>query len=283
MTYFSKRLLFTALAAASLPFAAITVQAAPQTHAQPAAMQKDAVKMDKMTPAKQDVNAVYNAFLSKYIVKDGHINLVKYGSVTPEDKAKLDGYIDALSKSGPPTSSDEATIAYWFNLYNAKTISVIVENYPVKSIRDIGGSLFSPGPWGDKNLVVAGKEMSLNNIEHDTVRVDFDEPRIHYGFNCASIGCPNLKTTAWTEDNFEADLTQAAIDFIKSPRGISVDSRGRITASKIFDWYKVDFGGSDGGILSHTAKYASGDTKAALEKAKKIHNFEYDWTLNAPK
>jgi len=125
--------------------------------------------------------------------------------------------------------------------------------------------------------------MSLNDIEHGTVRKQFNEPRIHYGFNCASIGCPNLKTTAWTAETFEADLTQAAKDFINSPRGISVDNKGRVTASSIFKWYKEDFGGTDAKVLAHAAPYAAAETKTALQSARKIHNFDYDWSLNIAK
>lgn len=263
--------------------AAAVLIAAPALAQTPNTVPKEIAHMNKTSAPSQAVNADYNQFLSKYVVEDGLINLVKYDKVTAEDKAILDGYIDKLSKAGPPNGSEAAILAYWFNLYNAKTVSVIVDNYPVKSIREIGGGLFSPGPWDDKNMVVAGKAMSLNDIEHGTVRATYDEPRIHYGFNCASIGCPNLKTTAWTEENFEEDLVKAARDFIESPRGISVDNKGRIKASEIFKWYKEDFGGSDAGVLSHTAEYASGDTKAALLAAKKIHKFDYDWSLNIAK
>jgi len=274
MTYLLKSTMLTLTAAA--------LASAPAIAQSPSTPQETAAQMDK-NPASDTVNADYNDFLAKYVVPQGDINLVKYADVTPEDKAKLDAYIDSLANSGPPSGSDEAVMAYWFNLYNAETVSVIVDNYPVKSIRDIGGSLFSPGPWDEKTLTVAGKPMSLNNIEHDTVRKQYNEPRIHYGFNCASIGCPNLKTTAWTAETFEADLTQAAKDFVNSPRGIAVDSKGRITASSIFKWYKEDFGGSDASVLAHAAQYATGNKKSALEAAKKINKFDYDWSLNITK
>ncbi len=274
MTYIVKSALLTLSAAA--------LAASPAFAQSQAASQKKAAQMNTMTAA-DTLNADYNEFLAKYVVPQGAINLVKYAAVTPEDKAKLDAYIDTLSKSGPPNGSDEAIMAYWFNLYNAETVSVVIDNYPVKSIREIGGSLFSPGPWDAKTLTVAGKPMSLNNIEHDTVRAQYNEPRIHYGFNCASIGCPNLKTTAWTAENFEADLTQAAKDFVNSPRGIAVDSKGRVTASSIFKWYKEDFGGTDAKVLAHAAQYAEGQTKSALQSAKKISSFDYDWSLNITK
>jgi hypothetical protein len=202
---------------------------------------------------------------------------VRYADVSPADRASLQGYIEGLSRSGPPSASDDAIMAYWFNLYNAKTVELILENYPLKSIRDISG------PWKKKRLTVAGKPMSLNDIEHKTVRAQYDEPRVHYAFNCASIGCPNLKTTAWEAETLDADLTQAARDFIGHPRGVSVDEKGRVDASKIFKWYKEDFGGNEQSLLNHFEKYASGTRLAAIRANKKIDDFDYDWSLNIAK
>ena len=225
-------------------------------------------------------NAIFNDFLKKYVTLEDGITLVRYGDVTDADEAALEGYIDTLSKSGPPSGTDQDIMAYWFNLYNAETINVILDNYPVKSIREIGGSFISKGPWNEKTLTVAGKAMSLNNIEHDTVRAQYDEPRIHYAFNCASIGCPNLKLTAWDAETLDEDLSAAATDFIGSARGVNVDDKGRIVASSIFNWYKGDFGGNDASLLAHLAKYATGDKKAALISASKIRKYDYDWNLN---
>ncbi len=232
--------------------------------------------------APQD-NAVFNDFLSTYGVQDGDINLIRYSAVTAEDKIALGEYIAKLSKSGPPSGSDAEIMSYWFNLYNAETINVILNNYPVKSIRDIGGSFVSKGPWGEKSLTVAGKKMSLNNIEHDTVRAQYDEPRVHYAFNCASISCPNLKLSAWEADTFEADLSAAATAYIDSDRGVAVDDRGRLTVSSIFKWYKGDFGGNESGVLAHLENYATGDKKAAIATAGKVKKYDYDWNLNEAK
>ncbi len=230
----------------------------------------------EVTPAPEPIspNAAYNAFLAKYIVPQNGINLVRYGDVSAADKAALDGYIDTLSQSGPPSGAKEDIMAYWFNLYNAKTVSMILDNYPLNSIRDISK------PWKKKRLIVNGTPMSLDNIEHDTVRAAYDEPRVHYAFNCASIGCPNLKASAWQAATLEADLSQAAHDYIASARGISVDSKGRIDASKIYKWYKADFGGSEAGILAHVARYATGAKKDAILANSKIDDFDYNWSLN---
>ena len=121
--------------------------------------------------------------------------------------------------------------------------------------------------------------MSLNDVEHETLRKNWKEPRIHYAVNCASIGCPNLKATPWTAQTLEADMQQAAIDYINHPRGFRVEN-GKVRASKIFDWYKQDFGGDKAGILAHARQYARGDLKTALDSASTINGFDYDWDLN---
>jgi len=218
-------------------------------------------------------NAPYNEFLSKYVRPVNGINLVAYDKVTPQDRAKLRGYIETLSAMDIEALPRDAEMATWFNLYNAKTIELILENYPTKSIRKIGN------PWKKDRLVVNGKNMSLDDIEHGTVRKKYDEPRVHYAFNCASIGCPNVKPSAWEASSLEADLAQASRDFVASERGVSVQG-GKITVSSIFKWYKKDFGGNEAGILAHLRQYASGSKKAALDAANDIDKYDYDWDLN---
>ena len=224
-----------------------------------------------------DVNAPFNSFLKSYLSKSGNLTVVDYASVSDADHQALETYIDTLSGMDPTSMSDNEALAFWFNLYNAKTVDVILDNYPVDSIRDIDG-----GPWDEKILTVNGQAMSLDDIEHDTVRATYNEPRIHYAFNCASVGCPDLKMTAWEAGTLDADLTQAARAYISSDRGVSVDSDGDITASKIFDWYDEDFGGDEAGILAHLRQYSSGSKQAALNAADDIDDYEYDWSLNAP-
>ena len=233
--------------------------------------------------ASDSTNATFNHFLGKYGVAQGDINLIRYNAVTAEDKAALEGYIETLSNAGPPSGTKEEIMAYWFNLYNAETINVILENYPVTSIRKIGGSFVSKGPWNDKTLTVQGKPFSLNNIEHDTVRATYDEPRVHYAFNCASISCPNLKLSAWEAETLDADLTAAATAYIDRDRGVAVDDKGRLTVSSIFKWYKKDFGNTEADVLAHLEKYASGNKKAVIAAAGTVNKYDYDWDLNEVK
>jgi len=220
------------------------------------------------------VNAPFNAFLAKYVAQKDGINLIAYGKVTDADEAKLEAYIDTLSNTDISDFSDDEIKAYWFNLYNAKTVDLILDHYPTNSIRDI------KRPWNAKRLTVNGQEMSLNNIEHDTVREMYDEPRVHFAFNCASIGCPNVKTTAWEAETLEADLTQSSIDYVASPRGITVDENGKIIASEIFKWYRGDFGKNEKEVLTYLSQFAEGRTKAAMQSATKVDKYIYDWSLN---
>ena len=226
----------------------------------------------------QDASQVYANFLGKYISDTDGINFVAYGKVTEADHAKLKTYIAALEAQGAEGLSDDEIKAFWFNLYNAKTIDLIVDNYPLKSIRSLGA--LNRGPWDKKLLNVKGKgSMSLNDIEHGTLRAMYKEPRIHYAVNCASYGCPNLKATVWTAENMEADLTAAAIGYVNHPRGVRVEG-DKVIASKIFNWYKVDFGDSQAGMLDHFRKYARGDLATQLQGKTKISSFEYNWNLN---
>jgi len=229
--------------------------------------------VEPAAPVNINPNAPYNAFLSKYVSSVNGINLVSYDKVTSADREQLQAYIEKLSTMDIEALPRDAEMATWFNLYNAKTIDLILENYPTKSIRKISN------PWKRKRLVVNGNKMSLDDIEHGTVRRKYNEPRVHYAFNCASIGCPNVKRSAWEASTLEADLAQASRDFIASDRGVAVRD-GKIIASSIFKWYKKDFGGNEAGILAHLRQYASGSKKAALEATNNINKYDYDWDLN---
>jgi len=224
-------------------------------------------------------HSAWGSFLSRYVRPGASgVNLVDYGGVSAGDKKALKSYIAALEAAQPTGMSRDAAMAYWFNLYNAKTVDLILDNYPVESIRKIGG-FFSSGPWDDKGVTVEGRSLSLNDIEHGIMRPIWDDPRIHYGVNCASIGCPNLPTQPFTSGNLDGMLDQSARDYINHPRGSRVEG-GRLTVSKIYDWYKVDFGNNDAGVIAHLRQYASGQLAADLGGVSSISGTEYDWSLN---
>ena len=151
--------------------------------------------------------------------------------------------------------------AYWANLYNAITLQVILDRFPVHSIRDIkSDGLFDPkayiGPWRTKRVTVEGKQLSLDDIEHEIMRPTFKDPRVHYSVNCASFGCPNLPAKAWNAATLDADLDAAARDFINHPRGVAVLAGGKLKVSSIYKWFRDDFGADDAAVIAHLKKYA---------------------------
>ena len=233
-------------------------------------------------------DAVYDELLRRWVVvsPDG-INRVKYAewSANAEDRAKLDRYIDELQTRKPSAMSRPEAMAYWINLYNAVTLKVILDRYPVASIRDIkSDSFFDPkaylGPWRTKRVTVEGKQYSLDDIEHETLRPVFKDARIHYGVNCASYGCPNLMPRVWKASTLDADLDEAAKAFVNHPRGVHIGPGNKLKVSSIFRWFIADFGGDDAGILAHLAKYAGPDLAKALAAGATVSEDDYDWRLN---
>jgi len=225
----------------------------------------------------------WDRFLAAYVRDDpAGLNRVDYAHVTDADKAALARYLKQLART-PVTSLRRAEQqAYWINLYNALTVRVILDHYPVKSIRDIDISpgLFSDGPWARKLIVIEGEAVSLDDIEHRILRPLWNDPRIHYAVNCASVGCPDLAPRAYTPANMETMLNAGAAAYVNSPRGVDVDADRGIVASKIYDWFAEDFGGTEKGVIEHLLKYAAGTRKEALQKATSIDGYHYDWSLN---
>lgn len=237
--------------------------------------------------AQSDPHAPYDAFLAKYVTERDGMALLRYGDVTDEDAASLDAYVDALEAMTPSAFSRDEQLAYYVNLYNAAIVDLVLDHYPVDSVKEIGGGFLAigplSGPWKDDVVTVEGETLSFDDIEHGIVRARFDEPRVHYAFNCASVGCPDLKSSAWRAQTLDADLDAAARAYVASPRGIDVDERGRVTASSIYKWFEEDFGGTERGVLDHVVAYATGEKKRALEEADGIRRYRYDWSLNEPR
>ena len=224
----------------------------------------------------------WDRFLTSYVVEasDG-INRVAYGRVRGEDRDDLSRYIDTLSAIPIGRYGRTEQLAYWINLYNALTVKVVLDHYPVTSIRDIDTSpgIFADGPWGKKLVTVENEELSLNDIEHRILRPIWRDPRIHYAVNCASIGCPNLGKRAYTSVNVEDSLDMAAATFINHPRAAQVVN-GKLTVSSIYSWFQNDFGKGEEEVIAHLKRYASPDLLAALATADTIDDDVYDWNLN---
>ncbi|MFM1816339.1 MAG: hypothetical protein RLZ98_3034 [Pseudomonadota bacterium] len=235
-------------------------------------------------------HSAWSALLRKYVKpgKDG-LNRVDYSAFKSSGHSSLRSYIAMLERVRPAELDRKEQFAFWANLYNAKTIDIVLENYPVDSIRkiSIGGGLFGAlkssvgagGPWKAKVMTVAGHKLSLDDVEHEILRPIFKDPRVHYAVNCASIGCPNLRRQAFTGANLDAELDSGATEYVNHPRGITV-ADGRLKASSIYKWFVADFGGTAKGVIEHVRKYAKPNLQARLAGKTDITEYDYDWTLN---
>ena len=225
----------------------------------------------------------WSRFLASYLRAgpDG-INRVDYAKVTVSDRDDLARYIDMLAQTRITAFARTEQLAYWINLYNALTVRLVLKNYPVASIRDIPGEsgFFATGPWGRELVAVEGEALGLDDIEHRILRPIWRDPRIHYAVNCASIGCPNLLSVAFTAANADALLSGGAVAYVNHPRGAAIEE-GRLFVSRIYDWFREDFGGSDEAVIAHLRQYANPKLLRVLEGVTRIAGHRYDWRLNA--
>ena len=189
------------------------------------------------------------------------------------NRNKLNAYIRYLESINPRRYSKKVQKAYWINIYNALTIKIVVDNYPISSIKKIGW--FGRGPWNNKYATVLGKKLSLNNIEHNILRPIWRDNRIHYAVNCASLGCPNLAVRAYTSANTERLLNNAAKKYINHTRGVQFKGR-KLVISNIYQWYQVDFGN----VKQHLIKYAKPQLAQRLRNYRGSFSYDYNWTLN---
>ena len=236
---------------------------------------------DSGSPTRVD-HGKWQAFLAKYLdTASGEANRVRYGQVTGKDKQSLEAYLSHLQREKVSHLPRQEQKAYWINLYNATTVAIVLRHYPVKSIRDIdlppGGS--HKGPWDAAILEVEGHGLSLNDIENRILRPVWKDNLIHFGLNCASLGCPDLAPVAFTAENTDRLLEKGARGFINSRRGAAF-ADGGLTLSSIFDWYRGDFGKDDKEVFAFLSRFAAPPLRERLEGyAGKIH-YQYDWTLN---
>ncbi|UYM17100.1 DUF547 domain-containing protein [Endozoicomonas euniceicola] len=211
-----------------------------------------------------------------------------YGGVSRENSERLRRYLKSLSDYDPRTLNRNEQLAYWVNLYNALTVELILKNYPVKSITKLGKGWFRIGPWDDKLITIAGKALSLNDIEHRILRPVWNNARIHYAVNCASIGCPDLAPEAYSGKRIEAQMDEAARRFINQSKGVNFVGK-RLVLSKIFEWYGDDFVGKDSsgkefsgkeGVWRELLQFAEPGLRIRLESYKGGTSYHYNWQLN---
>jgi hypothetical protein len=225
---------------------------------------------------------LFATLLRRYVhaAPDG-INRVDYKrwKASREDLLALQTYISELQRQDVHSLTRAVQFAYWVNLYNAETLRIVLGAYPVRSILAIRPGLFSFGPWKKRSLSIAGVPLSLDDLEHQILRPQFRDARVHYALNCASLGCPNLRREPWRGANLDADLDAAARAFVNHPRGVRQVVRG-VRLSSIYKWYRADFGGEDAAVLAHIRRYAAESLQSVLTAAVRIAGYGYDWRLN---
>ena len=269
--------LWAAILVATFSFTSSTARAAPRPDLWP--------RWEKHNPASRQPidHHQWDAFLKKYLVAPhpSGINRVRYAAVVPEDRKALKDYLTYLQSLPISIYNRAEQKAYWINLYNALTVDLVLSRFPVASIRDINISpgLFARGPWGAKLLTIEEEKLSLDDIEHRILRPIWKDSRLHYGLNCASLGCPNLQPAAYTHENTESLLDRGAREYINHPRGLAIKN-GKLHVSSIYVWFQEDFGGSAEGLMEHWAKYADKALVDALEAYTGGLEHDYDWRLN---
>ncbi len=252
-------------------------------------------------PVRFDHSA-YSAVLKRFV--DGH-GQVDYAGLKAK-RSDLDAYLAGLARVSDPeyrSWPESERIAFWINAYNAFTLKAIIDHYPIRS--SFFTSLVYPknsirqidGVWDELRFRVKGEELTLDHIEHQILRKQFDEPRIHVALVCAAISCPPLRNEAFTGDELDRQLTDQSERFLARPENFSVQRSGRtptVTLSSIFDWFGSDFvsryGDADRfagqspevrAVLEFAWPFLSAPDRQVLESGSfRVTYSNYDWTLN---
>lgn len=209
----------------------------------------------------------WNTLLSKYVDTKGDVDYKAFKN----DSEALNNYLIHLAENSPKKDwSKNEKLAYYINLYNAATVKLILDNYPVKSIKDI------KNPWGIDWVKTGDGILSLGDIEHKVLR-KMNEPRIHFAINCASFSCPKLLNKAFTASQMEKQLNAATHDFIND-KTRNIISKEVMQLSNIFKWYKKDFT-TNGSLADYIKPY----TAIEVNNETDIDFLKYDWNLNETK
>lgn len=228
--------------------------------------------MEGTTPVD---HSIFDALLKTHVDPDGNVD---YKALL-QDSAKLNQYLKLLSDNPPNARSwtPNDQLAYWINAYNAFTLQLIINHYPVKSIKDIGSKIQIPfvnTPWDIKFIRIGDKKYDLNNIEHNILRKNFNEPRIHFAIVCASFSCPKLRQEAYVGTKIEQQLTEQAKDFLANKHKNMITAE-KIKISKIFSWFKGDFT-ENGSLTDFLNRYAP----VSIQKDADVSFMDYNWILN---
>jgi len=221
----------------------------------------------------------FDQALKKYVDDKG---LVDYNSIAKD--SGFSEYVQSLQTARVEELSRDGQLAFWINGYNAVTIDKVIKKKPKKSVRET----FIPGVWTatkfftSREHIVAGKRLSQDDIEHEILRKQFKDPRIHFAIICASMGCPPLPRIAYTEENVQTRLEEETQKYLNSQRGTRIDrAENTLHMSKLFDWFATDFIQKSGSTLAFMQPYLHEEVRIFLERDPMISYLEYNWALNA--
>jgi hypothetical protein len=221
----------------------------------------------------------FDRALKKYVDDKG---LVDYNSIAKD--RSFSEYMQSLETAKVEEFSRDGQLAFWINAYNAVTIDKVIKTKPKKSVRET----FIPGVWTgtkfftSREHIVAGERLSQDDIEHEILRKEFKDPRIHFAIICASMGCPPLPRIAYTEENVQTRLEEETREYLNSPRGTRIDrAENTLYVSKLFDWFGSDFINKSGSVLVFMEPYLDEEVRTFLARDPMISYLEYDWALNA--
>ncbi|AZJ34681.1 DUF547 domain-containing protein [Tenacibaculum singaporense] len=211
----------------------------------------------------------FDALLKKHVNTKGSVNYKGF----KQDETQLKAYLNKLAVTKPQKSWSAAKAkAFWANAYNAYTIQLILDNYPLKSIMNIKKK--GKDAWSIPFAKVGGKTYTLNQIEHEILRKKYSDPKIHVAVNCASGSCPQLANYTFTEKNYESKTTLLMKKFINDSSRNKI-SENKVQLSKIFEWFQEDFT-KEGDLINFLNQYSN----VKINQKAKISYLKYDWSLN---
>ncbi len=242
-------------------------KAAPKPEPKPEPKEETPKVSDEMPPAPTKPalsHDKWDALLRKHVSSSGNVNYSGFKA----DKAQLQSYLEILSANTPESGwSRNKAMAYWINAYNAFTVKLIVDNYPVSSITDLEGG----NPWKKRWISLGNQKYTLDQIEKEILLKKYKDARVHFAVNCAAKSCPALLNKAWTASNLESNFEKQTKAFINNSKFNDISAKSA-KLSKLFDWYASDFGD----VKTFINKYSS----TQLKSNAKISFLEYDWKLN---
>jgi hypothetical protein len=215
-------------------------------------------------------HTAWTSLLKKHVKQDGLVDYIEF----QKEIKSLDNYLLDLRNTNPKMLSFHEAKAFWINVYNAFTIKMILDNYPIKSIMDI--KYGNNSAWDHPFINISGKNYTLNEIEKNILMGIYKDPMIHFGINCAAKGCPPLRAEAYKGSNVDQQLKQQAIIFLENKSWNRFDG-STWKLSKIFEWYSSDFESDSGSLEAFIQKI----TKVKTRPIPNIKYLEYNWALNS--